>query len=281
MEIKNPKKKGKGFLIAGIAIVIIGYFIYLGINWSNYAWRPNTSTEEIPILAYHRVVPDDVKKNKYPDNKWVLSLSDFENQMEFLSTRGYQTISADQLEGWMDQKNEFLRKTVMLTFDDGDYELYYNVLPVLKKYNMKATAFLVGSDITETTPAYYKNERHNIGMDKINEIKELYPYLDFQSHTYDLHKKFWFYGIAYETDYDDLMKDFQANAKFGFRYLAYPYGEFCLSLQKAAKENGITMAFKFKLDGKAKRTDNKMEIPRIKITGDMTLDDFKEIVGGY
>ena len=39
----------------------------------------------------------------------------------------------------------------MITIDDGYYEDYYLVLPIIKKYNFKVTSFVVGSRIKEKT----------------------------------------------------------------------------------------------------------------------------------
>ena len=32
-------------------------------------------------------------------------------------------------------------KTIIITFDDGYKDIFYNALPILKKYNFKATCF--------------------------------------------------------------------------------------------------------------------------------------------
>lgn len=38
----------------------------------------------IPIIGYHHVVPDADKQAFFPNNMWVISLSDFERQMQLL-----------------------------------------------------------------------------------------------------------------------------------------------------------------------------------------------------
>ena len=77
------------------------------------------------------------------------------------------------------KKQEFPRKTVVLTFDDGDYELYYLVLPILKKYGFKGAAFVIGSYVKESTEVYNDSAvEYYIGKDLINKTEIDYPNID-------------------------------------------------------------------------------------------------------
>ena len=44
----------------------------------------------------------------------------------------------------------------MITFDDGQYEDYYLVYPIIKRYNMKSISFLIGNNIANITNEYNK-----------------------------------------------------------------------------------------------------------------------------
>ena len=57
-----------------------------------------------------------------------------------MKKNGYKTIDFNEIE-----KKE--SKTIIITFDDGYKDVFYNALPILKKYNFKATCFLVTSFI--------------------------------------------------------------------------------------------------------------------------------------
>ena len=85
---------------------------------------------KIPILLYHSINND--KSNL------SLSLDDFEKQLKFLNKNGFQTISFDGID-----KNK--KKQIIITFDDGYKDTYQFALPILKKYNFKATCFLVSN----------------------------------------------------------------------------------------------------------------------------------------
>jgi len=93
----------------------------------------------LKILAYHRVMDIDTDSYLFDQNLVDVSVEGFDRQMEFLS-RYYQilplSVAIDAF-GKEQQKN-----IVSLTFDDGFDDLYFNVFPVLKKYNIKPTIFI-------------------------------------------------------------------------------------------------------------------------------------------
>ena len=42
----------------------------------------------------------------------------------------------------LDEKREAPERPVLLTFDDGHWDLYTDILPILQKYHVKATAYI-------------------------------------------------------------------------------------------------------------------------------------------
>lgn len=237
---------------------------------------------KIPILTFHRIVSAENKKTRHSNDQWVASVSDFEKQMKYLYNNNYKTISASEFENWYYKRIEYPKKTVMLTFDDGDYEFYYLVVPVLKKYNFKATAFIIGSYTGNFTTSLKDEGRYRIGKDAINKISYEYPNIDFQSHSYNLHyRDSEGKAIATTKSYQELMNDFDSNSSFNFKYLAYPFGARTPELIKAAQDSGIRLAFKFGTDTYATRNDYKYEISRVKINGQITYDKYVKKMKGY
>ena len=78
------------------------------------------------VLLYHHVVPKDA------DTSSIISLSDFESQMEYLYKHGYYTASLKELEEFLYDEKELPEKTVIITFDDGYESNYIYAYPVLK-----------------------------------------------------------------------------------------------------------------------------------------------------
>ena len=96
----------------------------------------------------------------------------------------------------------------MITFDDGNYEDYYLVYPIIKKYNFKATSFVVGSYINKKTNKYNKTKINYIGLDIINKIRKEYPNFEFQSHSFNMHKRINNTPIVYLMNNQELEEDF-------------------------------------------------------------------------
>ncbi len=262
-------KKIMGILLLIISIVVILFIIINNI--------PENNATKIPIITFHRLVPDNIKNTKYKENVWVGSIEIFESMMKYIHDNNYQTISSIELDKWLKSEIEIPKKVVMITFDDGFYEDYYLVYPILKKYNLKATSFVVGSRIKDVTEEYDENKTSFIGLDKINEIRDYYPNFEIQSHSYDLHyyTKNGKHTIK-SMKKEELLKDIENNKKYNFTTMAYPFGDYNDNIKELLKENNYLMAFRFSPSGYATRGSDRYAIPRIKIDGNKTLNDLKK-----
>jgi peptidoglycan/xylan/chitin deacetylase (PgdA/CDA1 family) len=89
--------------------------------------------EEIPVFAFHSVLPDR-----------------FDSQMAFLVDNGYRTLDADGLVDILLRRGKIRENTIVLTFDDGRGSVWATAYPILKKYGLQAIAFIVPSRIRET-----------------------------------------------------------------------------------------------------------------------------------
>jgi peptidoglycan/xylan/chitin deacetylase (PgdA/CDA1 family) len=174
------------------------------------------------------------------------------------------------------------KKSVLITIDDGHYETYHVAYPILKKYNLKATSFVIGSRVTKKTPKYNPNSRtrHSLGEDVMKKIAKEYPNLEFQSHSYNLHKRTGSgNGVVKYLSKKRIAQDFKKNAKFGFSALAWPFGHTSRnSLAVAKSDKSIKVAFGYMMDHPASRKSALYNIPRFKVFGDRGLSDFVRIV---
>jgi peptidoglycan/xylan/chitin deacetylase (PgdA/CDA1 family) len=235
------------------------------------------NTIKIPIFTFHRIVPDDIKKEQFEDNEWAESINVFEEQMKYLYDNGYKTISLDQFYCWYKGNCVFDKKTVVITFDDGNADDYYLVMPILRKYNFKATTFIVGSRTYETGETEYNpNKRTFITKEIINKTKQIYPELEYQSHTWNLHvvEENGKEKVLNSTK-EELLEDFKNNSEFHFKYIAYPFGVYTEEMIEATKESGYLLAFTFRNHDYATRKSPQYEIPRIKINGFSSVEDIK------
>lgn len=239
--------------------------------------------DKISVLCFHRIVSDTLKKSKFPDYEWVAAVSDFERQMKYLYDNQYTTLSLDEFYSWYNGKRKVPAKTVVLTFDDGNYEFYHLVYPILKKYKLKATMFIIGAYTGETTEEYKDvGTSYYLGWDKINEMKTDYPNISFQSHTYNMHYAYENRPVVFAMSLAQIYQDFESNRLEGikhkniYQFFAYPYGGFNDDSVYCAKKYKYKLVFDFGLGRKATRSDGIYHIPRMKINGQITMEEFKK-----
>ncbi|MCL4353789.1 polysaccharide deacetylase family protein [Patescibacteria group bacterium] len=96
----------------------------------------------VPILMYHYV---EYVQDKKDTIRQALNINPniFEAQIKTLLSAGYTFMTARQLGEVIDNKKTLPPKPILITFDDGHWDLDTVVLPILKKYHVKATAYIV------------------------------------------------------------------------------------------------------------------------------------------
>lgn len=90
----------------------------------------------VPVLMYHHVSPQQGFINCSPAN--------FEDQLRWLKSKGYTSLTADQFAGHLNGKS-VPRRSVLITFDDGYLDNWVYASPLLQKYGFNAVLFIVTS----------------------------------------------------------------------------------------------------------------------------------------
>jgi peptidoglycan/xylan/chitin deacetylase (PgdA/CDA1 family) len=85
---------------------------------------------------YHRIA--DI-----PGDRNSVTPAMFERQMRYLSRHGYRSVGLSQLCRHLSGEEPLPVKTVAITFDDGYEDNLLAALPVLQKYGLTATVFVV------------------------------------------------------------------------------------------------------------------------------------------
>ena len=236
---------------------------------AKYGYYHGQNATHIPVLTYHMVMSDKQKKKaKYRRSSLAVSQSTFDKQVKYLVDKGYRTINCDEFYLWYMGKINLPPRSVLITFDDGYIGVATYALPVLKKYNAKGTCFIVG---TRTA----NNKKNTIGYNMMMNLRASQDNLEFQSHTYALHKKF-----KKKGEYEKVMNDAaKQKAMYGFEYLAYPYGRNTAGMRAAYAASGIKLAFTYGKNAYATRSQNIYQIRRIKVDGRKSFKKFTKWVG--
>ena len=183
------------------------------------------------ILQYHHVSDTLPKVTS-------ISASDFEQHLLYLKNNQFDVISLPELITALQEKKKLSDKTVAITFDDGFKNNYEQAAPLLEKYQFPYTIFVNPKLIDENVQQIISWEQLRVLVNKGATIAN-----HSMSHDY-LHHKHpgesnaeWLARIR-----ADILTSEQRIADetgHNFKYLAYPYGEFNLELQKLVEEIGF------------------------------------------
>lgn len=246
-------------------------------EFSDKAYSGEIATR-IPVLTYHRLIADKKFKKVRSSRSLFVKSGDFAKQMKWLNDNGYRTLSTDEFADWYDGKIELPKKVVLITFDDGNYSVIKYGLPTLKKYNQKATIFMIGKLTKAKTnkKRYARDSYHVIGRDVMASVQESYPNLEFQSHTWNLHskvkKKKPVLSFSKQKLYDDAVAQYN---EFHFTALAYPWGTTSNNMIEALQdESHIRIAFTYGTNAYATRSNSRYKNSRIKISGTQSFSKF-------
>jgi len=110
-------------LIIAFFTALIGIPASLGISTNN----PECSTSEFTTLMYHHVREYDILSAEARNIS--VSPEEFEQQMKYLHDNKYKAITSHDI-----LNNTVPCKSVMITFDDGYYDILTQAYPIMKKY---------------------------------------------------------------------------------------------------------------------------------------------------
>lgn len=184
-------------------------------------------SDGVPVLNYHQI-------NDEAHNALTLSVEQFDAQMKYLHDNGYHAISPMDLYLHLTEGKELPDKPVLITFDDGYIDNYKNAVPILEKYGLKGTIFVI-TDYLNRFPNY-------LTWDEAKALNEN-GVLDVESHTMT-------HRILDELSdaelHEELVNSKQAidmHLHKNVRFIAYPCGSYDIRIEKEARDAGYLAAF--------------------------------------
>lgn len=150
----------------------------------------NSPNQETPVftLMYHQML-----KNESSLGTYIISPDEFELDLKYLSENNFTPLLPRELAEIVEKKEGMPEKPVVITFDDGHETALDYVLPLLKKYNMKAEINIVGV-LTDEYSGYSDEEKSlsysYLTWDEIKKLEES-GVVEIGNHTYDMHCNTW------------------------------------------------------------------------------------------
>lgn len=200
----------------------------LGVNTRKII-KPNELT--VPILMYHYVeyVADKNDKLRIALNTTPYTL---EQEILTLQHSGYTFMTNSELTDALDGKTILPYKPILLTFDDGYRDFATDAYPILKKYNIKATQYVIAGflNFSNHLTTY---QLQDIAKDGLVEIG---------AHT--VHH-LWLKGIARNTvvyEVNQSKKILEGLINKPVVSFAYPFGAFDEQSLEVVQKAGFTSA---------------------------------------
>lgn len=214
----------------------------------------------IPVLMYHYVYdpanpPADLNAN-------FIATTSLEQQFQYLTEHNFYFPSWAEVRSFIDGTHSLPAHSIVLSFDDGEPRFFQYGQPLINKYRVPVTSFIIGAD-----------------SEALNKMKQYAsPYLAYESHSYDMHRAGGTVGhggrISAMTK-DEIVADLKQSALVtgSLQAFAYPFGDTTPDAQTAVREAGVPLAFTTAY-GWAKVGDDPTLLPRVRIQGDESLDAF-------
>lgn len=194
------------------------------------------------ILLYHRVTTNP----KFKNSRWSVTPTNFESQVKYLQDQGYGFVKmTESYQKFLSASSTPYHKTLALTFDDGYRDFYTTVFPLLKKYNISATIFVITKDVGKNGNVTWEMLKEMVGSGLV----------EVGSHTVS-HK------YSTKLSKGALVEEFAGSKaiieeKLGLPIfvLAYPYGAANATVYEAAKQAGYLGAVRVMAGGRPNAND--------------------------
>ncbi|MCM8757530.1 MAG: polysaccharide deacetylase family protein [Candidatus Omnitrophica bacterium] len=210
------------FIFRKLGLIILLIIISLGIFIFTVQSYPY-----IPVLMYHSVSYYEGKQDRLKVN-----INTFQRQMEFLRKNNYRIVRLKDIPSLIEEKNKS-SKVIAISFDDGFKDNYTLAYPVLEKYKIPATIFLIVNDIDKVDRLSWQ------------QIKKMFSsgLIDFGSHTLS-HPDL----IRIEDDSElkkeivDSKRILEQNIGCSVEVFSYPAGFFNQRVKDLVKQAGYKFA---------------------------------------
>ncbi|MCH4166501.1 MAG: polysaccharide deacetylase family protein [Megasphaera sp.] len=230
-----------GKILLGLMVLLAAVLIFWYTAAGKYTWTG------VPVLNYHQV-------NDRFYTPITTTTANFEEQMKYLHDHGYHSITQAQFQDYIENEGPLPDKPVLITFDDGYEDNYSQAWPILKKYDMTATIFLVTGYVSYY-PLY-------LTWDEVKEMNG--DHVEFGSHTVSHMPLIDMEQQRVRSELTDSKKAIEARVGHTIDFLAYPEGKYNDMVEQETKAAGYVAAFTVQV-GRDHPTDDHYALNRVAI----------------
>ena len=207
---------------------------------------------QVPILMYHQFTTNPEGESGWLRGNYAY-IGDFDAQMNHIATTGFYLPTWDELSAFIDGRLYLPARSVIITDDDADQTWFDLAAPVVEKYQLLTTSFMVTAYRSDPPPSMWVLRR---------------------SHTHDMHQAGADgRGRIVNWTVDEIAADLNASGDvLGVReVMAYPFGHYNDTAKQGVLQAGYEMARSIE-PGYVGIGADKLALPVVRIDYGMGLD---------
>ncbi|TIQ30535.1 trifunctional glycosyltransferase/class I SAM-dependent methyltransferase/polysaccharide deacetylase [Mesorhizobium sp.] len=225
--------------------------------------------QRLPVLMYHSVSDEGPAALA----RFRLTPAAFHSQMAWLRANGFHAIGSEQLEGFIANRQPFVGRPVLITFDDGFQNFADHAWPTLRANDLTAEVFLV-TGLVGASAQWDADSGPPTQLMDAGTVRRLAAEGAFFGSHLATHRAI--DGLSSS----DLAAELLRSRMFIERWTGRPTTAFAAPfsvtdrrLGRLAKQCGYRIGFGGR-HGPAGLDCDPIDLPRIEIRGDRSLDDF-------
>jgi peptidoglycan/xylan/chitin deacetylase (PgdA/CDA1 family) len=224
----------------------------------------------VPILMYHYISAPPAGADAVRTD---LSLTPelFEVQLKYLVEQGYQSITLSDLVMALLTGSSLPPKPIIITLDDGYRDAYTNAYPLLTKYHIKATIFVITSQIDANNPDY-------ITWAQVAEMSN--HDIDIESHSVN-HPDMRNRDVAFiHYELSASKQAIEARTGRTVRFFCYPSGDYDANVINLLPGEGYWAAVTT-VQGIEQKSGNRYELLRLRVRGYYGVNQLAALLGAF
>lgn len=218
----------------------------------------------IPTLVYHRIgyapkTSSSVYKSLTIEPEW------FEKHLQYLKENNFEIVKFSDVAEFFETGKPLPiaagKKPVMINFDDGYKDFYQNAFPILKKYNMTGTVFVIVKSVGNGA---YMN------WDQVKEISA--AGIEVGSHT--MYHPSLTASKKAKWEIEESKHELEKRLGVAVTTFAYPSGKWNSYIEELVKNAGYKTARSF-TTGNGISLKNLFHIPVVRVYANVGLERWK------
>ena len=256
--VRLPRRQPRRWL------VLVSLALVLAWASSSFAAHPIASAasdQRVLILMYHYI-----RTGVPPSDRLGQGLSiapaDLDAQARALVQRGYVSVTLDDLVAAQLGQAALPPRAVALTFDDGYADFYTAAWPILQRYGLSATAYIISGKLGQ--PGY-------LACDQLRELAD--AGVTIAAHSVTHPRLTALSDAALAREMRESRRQLEDCLGQPVRHFAYPSGVYDARVRQAAAEAGYLTATTTRY-GVARPDLDRLTLPRLRVFGGISLPQF-------